>query len=278
MVPSSSSVSPVESVGPDRNWSGPFFFGPRTTALTPRERGLGVLTIQISGGGWTRTSDPTDYGIVGLSFEGLRPSRLVRARQRSRSLTPSDGPPCTLRFRLVAAARLEPATLRIMRPSGFHSRGFAPRAWFARDSAHGRSPRATAHRALYDLDWWRRLDSNQRPTDYETVGLSFEGLRPSRLVRARQRSRSLTPSDGPPVHFTIQIGGGGWTRTSDLRIMRPSGFHSRGFAPRAWFARDSAHGRSPRATAHRALYDSDWWRRLDSNQRPTDYETVALAT
>ncbi len=21
-----------------------------------------------------------------------------------------------------------------------------------------------------------------------------------------------------------------------------------------------------------------WWRRLDSNQRPTDYETVALAT
>ena len=24
--------------------------------------------------------------------------------------------------------------------------------------------------------------------------------------------------------------------------------------------------------------DLNWWRRLDSNQRPTDYETVALAT
>jgi hypothetical protein len=23
---------------------------------------------------------------------------------------------------------------------------------------------------------------------------------------------------------------------------------------------------------------TNWWRRLDSNQRPTDYETVALAT
>ena len=26
------------------------------------------------------------------------------------------------------------------------------------------------------------------------------------------------------------------------------------------------------------LRNEDWWRRLDSNQRPTDYETVALTT
>ena len=33
-----------------------------------------------------------------------------------------------------------------------------------------------------------------------------------------------------------------------------------------------------RALAGRALADQHWWRRVDSNHGPTDYETVALAT
>jgi len=43
-------------------------------------------------------------------FRGLKPSRTVRARQRSRALTPSDGLQDIAVFGLVAAAGLEPAT------------------------------------------------------------------------------------------------------------------------------------------------------------------------
>ena len=39
------------------------------------------------------------------------------------------------------------------------------------------------------------------------------------------------------------------------------------------------NGRGPAADCHIAFaFLKVWWRRLDSNQRPTDYETVALTT
>ncbi len=37
---------------------------------------------------------------------------------------------------------------------------------------------------VVDFIWWRRDDSNLRPTDYETVGLFYRGFR-SKLLRPR---------------------------------------------------------------------------------------------
>ena len=58
---------------------------------------------------------------------------------------------------------------------------------------------------------------------------------------------------------------GGWTRTNDLRpgtaLLVPHGKR-----------------RNRRSQSDMQKITKFWWRRLDSNQRPTDYETVALTT
>src|SRR5579859_1565795 len=54
---------------------------------------------------------------------------------------------------------------------------------------------------------WRRLDSNQRPTPGDSFAV------PQKESRDRRSLQTLR---------IAEIGGGGWTRTSDLRIMRPS--------------------------------------------------------
>src|ERR1700675_665275 len=49
-------------------------------------------------------------------------------------------------------------------------------------SSQGRQAAGTNHR-----DWWRRVESNHRPRDYETLALTTELRRPRKAARRKKR-------------------------------------------------------------------------------------------
>src|SRR5690242_21087461 len=97
-----------------------------------------------------------------------------------------------------------------MRPSGVSSRAAPSRLVRAirRSQALTQERRSPCNKEI--RIWWRRLDSNQRPTDYETVGRFFEGCalapcsrntaltgaHPRATVTLQQRNKNLVAAAG----------------------------------------------------------------------------------
>src|SRR5215813_6044362 len=124
------------------------------------------------------------------------------------------------------------------------------------------------------------------------------GLRPGKALLSRtEKSRDRrSQSDMRKRRNSV---GGGWTRTNDLRqgkLCCPVQKKAETVAPRATCEKDeillaavglepTTYARESSAVPYRkkprpslpqrhAKKTKYWWRRLDSNQRPTDYETV----